>query len=161
MSSIIRSRLHPKLCVSCATIFSSAEAAHKLVTGGTIECCLRYEKLRESDPDGCPFCRALFILVGFPPMNLIDGYLRQAEDTTDDGKTGEPQGADMLRFLFKGLLPEDGAASQPLIEGAFVEGIMHTIEVVHRREAGRDKVAYFEISTDKGTVRGTIRTYLN
>lgn len=94
-------------------------------------------------------------------MNLIDGYLRQAEDTTDDGKIGEPHGTDMLRFLFKGLLPEDGAASRPLIEGAFTEGIMHTIEVVYRREAGRDKAVYFEISTDKSTIRGTILTYLN
>jgi hypothetical protein len=67
----------------------------------------------------------------------------------------------MLRFLFKGLLPEDGAASRPLIEGAFTEGIMHTIEVVHRRETGRDKVAYFEVSTDKGTVRGIRRKYIN
>jgi hypothetical protein len=94
-------------------------------------------------------------------MNLIDGYLRHAEDSTDDGKAGEPQGGDMLRFLFKGLLPKGGAAWRPLIEGAFTEGIMHTIEVVHRRETGRDKVAYFEISTDKGNVRGIRRAYLD
>lgn len=94
-------------------------------------------------------------------MDLIDKHLRQAEDPTDDGETEELQGKDMLRFLFKGLLPEDGAVSRPLIEGAFTDGIMHTIEVVYRREAGRDKVGYLEISTNKGTIHGTIQAYLN
>ena len=152
MSSIIRSRLDSELCVSCATVFSSAELAHRIVTGGTIERCERYGKLQESDPDGCPFCRALFVLVGFPPMKLIDGYLRQAEGTTNDDKVEEPQRADMLHFLFKGLLPEERAVFR-LLEGAFTEGIVHTIEVVYRRKAGGDKVAYLEISTDKGTVQ--------
>jgi hypothetical protein len=93
-------------------------------------------------------------------MNLIDGRLKQVEDTTDNGETGELHGTDILRFLFKGLLPEGGAGRRPLIEGAFIEGIMHTIQVVYRRANSQDKVAYFEISTNEGTLPGIITTYL-
>ncbi len=90
-------------------------------------------------------------------MTLIRDHLRQTEDIADDDEICEPQNTDVLRFLFTGL----PATPLGVIEGAFAQGIMHTIEVVYRREGFRDKMAYFEISTDKGTSHEKMQTHID
>jgi hypothetical protein len=129
-----QNRSHTALCTSCATIFSSSEAAKKLVAGETVNHRCQYGSLLNSKKDGCPLCDVLLKVVSFPPMKLVDGRLVVAREDFEGDEPKKLQHGNILQFCFR------------MYDQRFKE--MHTIELIFKSESMQDKTIYFEISAD-------------
>jgi hypothetical protein len=128
---VLETRGDPALCEHCRTIFAGFEAANKLTIGGSIEHCRCQRSVKESEPDGCPFCRVLLAIIGL--SDFPDRRLELAGEKPDLNAQLKKGSEEILRFLF-----------------GRIEAKQHTIEVIAKSENAPDRVVYLEISAHQG-----------
>jgi hypothetical protein len=122
-------RADPRMCKSCATIFSNTHAS-RLVLRNTVSIRRRYQSLLDTKESGCRLCRLLVAIVDLQPVELKDGRLVPAGEEKE----------------------EDEARSEDVVESLFaVDGEeLHNIRITCKIENKRERFAFVEVSAHKG-----------